>query len=266
MRYQKPISNPWTHYWEEELFGFWGDLQRLKGRFSQSINLLSNRIVMANSLKRTIDILGAIFGLVISSPIWLIVPIAIKLESTGPVLYTQQRVGKDRRRRDRRQSSSAEAERRSSVRRLDKGFGKPFHIIKFRTMCQDAESATGPVWATKQDARITKVGKFLRKTRIDEIPQLFNILMGDMSLVGPRPERQFFIEQLLDQIDNYEYRLKVKPGLTGLAQVEHKYDENIEDVNKKIDYDLKYIREWNLIKDIKIIFKTVIVVVTAKGM
>ena len=133
-------------------------------------------------------------------------------------------------------------------------------------MCNDAEGKSGPVWATKQDARITRIGKFLRKTRIDEIPQLFNILKGDMSLVGPRPERHFFIEQLRDQIDSYTGRLRVKPGLTGLAQVEHKYDENIDDVNVKVSYDLKYIREWNLFKDIKIILKTVVVVITAKGM
>ena len=266
MRYQKPISNPWTHYWEEELFGFWSDIQRLKDRFSLPISSLFNRIILANSLKRMIDIFGALVGIILSSPVWLVIPLLIKIDSPGPVLYSQQRVGKDRRKGDRRKSSNDVLERRSSTRRLFSGFGKPFNIIKFRTMCQDAESKSGPVWATKQDARITKIGKFMRKTRIDEIPQLFNILKGDMSLVGPRPERQFFIEQLLDQIDNYDYRLKVKPGLTGLAQVEHKYDESLEDVNTKVDYDLKYIREWNLIKDIKIILKTVIVVVTAKGM
>ena len=139
-------------------------------------------------------------------------------------------------------------------------------IMKFRTMRHNAEKLTGPVWAVKNDPRITRIGAFLRATRIDELPQLLNILKGDMSIVGPRPERQFFIEKLKSAIDGYEKRLLVRPGLTGLAQVEHKYDESVEDTKVKVRHDIQYVHNLNLIRDIKIILKTVYVVLAAKGM
>jgi lipopolysaccharide/colanic/teichoic acid biosynthesis glycosyltransferase len=132
-------------------------------------------------------------------------------------------------------------------------------------MKRDAEKYTGPVWSQKNDPRITRVGKVIRQVRIDEIPQMFNILKGEMSLVGPRPERPFFVEKLSEEIPIYKKRLKVRPGVTGWAQVKHKYDENIEDVKTKLRYDLFYIENMSLRLDLKIIFRTIFVVLFGKG-
>jgi lipopolysaccharide/colanic/teichoic acid biosynthesis glycosyltransferase len=217
--------------------------------------------------KRTIDIIGATVGLILSVPIWLIVSLAIVLDSRGPVFYTQERVGINRRKHNRRTSHQlSERGRYLSDRREKSGYGKSFMIIKFRSMSVDAEKATGPVWATKNDNRITRVGRILRAARLDEVPQLINVLKGDMSLVGPRPERPHFVDDLKDKVENYPSRFQVKPGITGLAQVEHKYDESIEDVSKKVSYDLKYIHNRSVFQDIKILFKTITVVVTMRGM
>ena len=188
--------------------------------------------------KRTVDILGSLIGLLCLSPLLLLTAILIKLTSKGPVLYSQVRVGKN---------------------------GKHFNIYKFRTMKVDAEKHTGPVWATKNDNRLTPIGGILRKSRIDEIPQFVNVLKGDMSLVGPRPERPMFVEQLKKQICDYERRLDVKPGITGLAQVWHRYDETIEDVRKKIKYDVLYIRKACFWTDIRILLRTFRVVFTGAG-
>ena len=188
--------------------------------------------------KRAIDIVGAAIGLTILSPLLLITSMLIKLTSKGPVLYSQIRVGKD---------------------------GKHFNIYKFRTMKVDAEKTTGPVWAAKNDSRLTPIGGILRKSRIDEIPQFVNVLKGEMSLVGPRPERPMFVEQLKTQICDYEKRLDVKPGITGLAQVWHRYDETLEDVRKKIKYDVLYIRKACFWTDIRILLRTFLVVFTGSG-
>jgi lipopolysaccharide/colanic/teichoic acid biosynthesis glycosyltransferase len=297
MRYQSPIGNPLSQYWEEELiFGgvsrYWKDgLAGLKYLFAE--HLFTNLILIASlfmkvlavarlweaavrfyriygftwSVKRALDILGALFGIILAVPVFLVTAVLIKLDSPGPVFFRQERIGKNRRRINRRSMNvQLSACRRNGDRRKTPGYGKPFIIYKFRTMRQDAEKLTGPVWAVKKDPRITRIGAFLRATRIDEIPQLFNVFKGDMSLVGPRPERAFFISKLSDSIDDYEKRLLVRPGLTGLAQVEHKYDESIEDTGIKVKYDLNYIRSLNIINDIKIIVKTVYVVLAAKGM
>jgi len=132
-------------------------------------------------------------------------------------------------------------------------------------MRSDAEKLSGPVWSTKDDPRITKVGKFIRKVRIDEIPQMLNVLSGSMSLVGPRPERPFFVEKLSAEIPFYKRRLKVRPGVTGWAQVKHKYDESVEDVKEKLRYDLFYIENMSLSNDLKILFRTVFVVIFGQG-
>jgi lipopolysaccharide/colanic/teichoic acid biosynthesis glycosyltransferase len=218
-------------------------------------------------MKRAIDIFGAVIGLIISVPFWLVIPLMIKLDSRGPVLYSQVRVGQNRRRAGRRSLVLGCADRRKTKdRRNESAYGRPFKIRKFRTMCEDAERLSGPAWATRNDPRVTRIGRVLRKTRMDEIPQLINVLMGDMSLVGPRPERPFFVKKLDEAIEKYRGRFNVKPGITGLAQVEHKYDESIEDVNGKIRYDLKYIKNWSVYQDIRILLKTVAVVLTARGM
>ncbi len=189
-------------------------------------------------IKRLMDIFFSLVLLLISSPVLIATAIAIKLESKGPVFYKQERSGLN---------------------------GKVFKIIKFRSMVQDAEKKTGPVWSQKNDPRITKTGAFIRRVRIDELPQAFNVFMGDMSLVGPRPERPYFVEKLSEEIPLYKRRLKVRPGVTGWAQVKHKYDENVEDVKTKLRYDLFYIENMSLRNDLKILFRTVFVVLFGKG-
>ena len=188
--------------------------------------------------KRASDIILSIVGLLIASPILALAAIGIRLTSRGPIIYTQNRVGKK---------------------------GEIFRIYKLRTMRQDAEQETGVVWAQENDPRITLFGRFLRKAHIDEIPQLINVLRGQMSIVGPRPERPELVRDLKTLILDYEKRLMVKPGITGLAQVWHKYDETIEDVKKKIKYDILYIKKMCLLVDLRILAQTCIVVLTGKG-
>ena len=224
------------------------------------------KVVIGRLFKRGLDIVGALVGLVLSIPVYLILPILIKLDSPGPVFYTQVRVGENRRKKNRRFHQESDAtDLRVRDRRRENVMGRTFKVIKFRTMIQDAEKKCGPVWATENDPRITKLGRFMRKTRLDEFPQFINILVGDMSLVGPRPERPNFVADLSTKIENYTDRLNVKPGLTGLAQVECGYDSDIESVSRKVNLDLKYIDKWSLWDDIKIILKTIVVVFTGKG-
>lgn len=189
-------------------------------------------------LKRFLDIFLSIIILIISLPISILTSIAIKLESEGPIFFVQERMGQN---------------------------GKIFKMIKFRSMRKDAEKHTGPVWSVKDDPRVTKVGKLIRKLRIDEIPQFINVLKGDMSIVGPRPERPYFVEKLSQEIPYYKRRLRVRPGITGWAQVKHKYDESIEDVKVKLRYDLFYIENMSIRMDLKILFRTVFVVIFGKG-
>jgi len=217
-------------------------------------------------LKKLVDFGGAALGIILALPVFIIVPLLIKLTSRGPVFYTQERVGVNRRRQSRRiyKTDINDSRRIRDRRRMD-NFGRPFKVIKFRTMVQDAEKKSGPVWATQNDARVTPLGRFLRKTRIDEIPQLINVLKGDMSLVGPRPERPVFVRDLVVKVPNYEARLRVKPGVTGLAQVSQGYDSSIESVVDKVKHDVKYIRNWSIWSDMKILARTVIVVLTGRG-
>jgi len=220
---------------------------------------------VGRSFKRGIDILGSVVGLTLTSPLFILLPIVIKLDSPGPIFYRQSRVGHNRRRGERRASDGSRLGRSPRDRRRSDLLGRGFYVIKFRTMVADAERKCGPVWATKNDPRITRLGRFLRKTRMDEIPQFVNVLKGDMSLVGPRPERPMFVRELCSQVENYDKRLTVKPGLTGLAQVENGYDCSVTSVVRKVHYDLEYIRTWSLWQDAKILMKTVVVVVTGKG-
>lgn len=181
-------------------------------------------------LKRVVDVVVAIVGLVITAPIMAIAAVLIKLTSPGPVFYRQERLGRD---------------------------SQPFTLIKFRTMRQDAENQTGPVWATEDDPRITWLGKWLRKFRIDELPQLWNVLKGEMSLVGPRPERPIFVKKLSEKIPFYSERLLVAPGVTGWAQVMYPYAASIEESRRKLQYDLYYIKNMSFILDLLIVLKTI---------
>lgn len=190
------------------------------------------------AVKRMIDVVGSIVGLILFSPICLLTAILIKVTSPGPVFFKQTRVGKD---------------------------GSTFEIYKFRTMRVDAEKETGPIWASANDNRLIPCGKFIRKTHLDEIPQFINVLRGEMSIIGPRPERPVFVEKFRAEISDYEKRIVVKPGITGLAQVWHKYDESMADVRKKVKYDLLYIKKLCLWTDIQIMFRTVRVVFTGEG-
>lgn len=190
------------------------------------------------TLKRLIDIVVSFVVLVLGLPLLLLIALAIRLDSRGPALYIQQRVGRG---------------------------GRLFTLYKYRSMVHQAEADTGPIWADKNDPRITRVGRFMRRLHLDELPQFINILRGDMSLVGPRPERPSFVEQFRNAIPLYERRLNVKPGITGWAQVKHKYDESLTDVMDKLRYDLFYLENMSLALDLKIILSTVGVVLSGKG-
>jgi len=223
-------------------------------------------LILTDFVKRVFDIVAAVIGLIIAVPLGLLIAILIKLESRGPVFYSQERVGINRRKHNRRSYQKTDIENQRATDRRHKSMpGNLFKVYKFRTMVNEAEKESGPVWASKDDPRITRIGMFLRKTRLDEIPQFFNVLIGEMSLVGPRPERPEFIEELSEKVDHYLNRLEVKPGLTGLAQVNNGYDDSIESVKLKVKYDLEYINNRSTWLDIQILLKTVWVVLTGKG-
>jgi len=226
-----------------------------------------DRLQSTLKIKRVIDIIIASFALLFLSPLLLIAAILIKIESPGPVFFTQERIGLNRRRnRDRRKYSiSVPTDKRSGTdRRKTIKPGKPFKIYKLRTMVVDAEK-NGPALSYNGDPRITRVGKLLRMTRIDEIPQFINVIKGDMSIVGPRPERAFYINQVAHETPAFPLRLFVKPGITGLAQVEHGYTNTVDQMKEKLFYDLKYIANLSTWQELKIILKTFYVVITGKG-
>ncbi len=189
-------------------------------------------------LKRVFDLLVASFLLILFAPLFLITAFLIKITSKGPIFFIQERLG---------------------------WYKKPFRLIKFRTMIVDAEKQTGPKWAGKDDPRITKVGKFLRRTRIDEIPQLINVLKGDMSLVGNRPIRKYFADQLKKEIPFYDLRFFIKPGLTGWSQVKMGYINTVEQQLEKFKYELFYIKNMSLLLDLIILIKTIKTVLNFKG-
>ncbi len=216
------------------------------------------RVDHSGLLKRAIDITGSFIGLVVMLPVFAVIAAAIKVDSRGPILYKQERVGMNRRRNGSIPPSPGER------RRLNR-FGRPLSVYKFRSMIANAEGGTGPVWATAQDDRITRVGRLLRKTRLDEFPQLWNVLCGDMSLVGPRPERFFFVEMLEREIPGYALRCDAMPGVTGLAQVKQGYDSSVDSATRKLQYDLYYLQYRRLLLDLKIMAETVKVMARGDG-
>ena len=221
---------------------------------------------------RALNVVLASLALILLLPVMLLVAVAIKLSSPGPVFYSQSRVGLDRRAKDRRRRSSgsgtsADGERRNrraSDRRSTNYGGRVFTIYKFRTMVVDAERS-GAQWATKDDPRITAIGQFLRRTRLDEIPQLWNVIRGDMNIVGPRPERPAIVLELCRHIPHYPLRHKALPGITGWAQINHSYDNCIDDVRTKVRYDLEYLQRKGLLEDLKIMVRTVPVMLFRRG-
>jgi lipopolysaccharide/colanic/teichoic acid biosynthesis glycosyltransferase len=205
---------------------------------------------------RLLNVAVALIGILLTLPLMLFIALAIKVTSPGPVMFTQRRVGVDRR-RDR--GPKSKNHRRSE----DRG-GKLFQIYKFRTM-RPADSTASQVWATKNDPRITMIGKFLRATRLDELPQFFNVLKGEMNIVGPRPEQPDIFAELNDKLGwEYRNRQRVLPGITGLAQVKLGYDTDLDGVRRKIDMDLTYIRQRSPAQDLSIMAKTVPVMVFRK--
>ena len=215
-------------------------------------------------IERIINVVLAAVLLLAAAPVMLFIVIAIKLTSRGPVLYRQPRVGLNRR------GVRLHSRRRGDVRwhlwarfvalhddlrGQDLG-GQIFMIYKFRSMCEAAESGTGAVWATRNDPRSTPIGCFLRKYRLDELPQLFNVLKGDMNIVGPRPERPSIFARLSEEIEDYQLRQRAKPGITGWAQIHLKYDSCVDDVRRKIRYDLEYLRQKSILRDLMIMAKT----------
>lgn len=197
-----------------------------------------NQGVIRSTIKRLFDMAGALTLLPLALPVMAVTAVLIKLESPGPVLYRQQRIGLN---------------------------GQPFDVVKFRSMRTDAEKDGVPRWATAGDNRITRVGKVIRKLRIDELPQLYSVLKGDMSLVGPRPERGYFVDKLIQEIPFYAVRHSVKPGVTGWAQVRYQYGSSVEDTAEKLQYDLYYVKNHSLFLDLVVLFETVGVVLTGKG-
>lgn len=197
-----------------------------------------NQGFVRTTVKRLFDIAGAVVLILVSLPIMVITALIIKLESAGPILYRQERVGLN---------------------------SKTFNVVKFRSMRTDAEKDGVPRWASASDSRVTRVGRIIRKLRIDELPQLFGVLAGHMSLVGPRPERPYFVDQLTQDIPFYAVRHSVKPGVTGWAQVSYQYGASREDTVEKLQYDLYYVKNHSLFLDLVILFETIGVVLTGKG-
>jgi lipopolysaccharide/colanic/teichoic acid biosynthesis glycosyltransferase len=261
----------------------------------------AQQLLVSERLNRAVNFSIALISLVVLTPLILLIAIAVKLTSRGPIVYRQTRVGVDRRRSggDRRavgerrtprarlsdsrariepvigaapgerRASHPRGDRRANGRRggdrraVDVG-GRAFTMYKFRTMTVNAE-LEGAVWATKNDARVTPIGGILRGTRLDELPQLFNVLRGDMNIVGPRPERPSIFMQLRKEIDSYHLRQRTKPGITGWAQINQNYDTSIDDVRRKVEYDLAYIERRSVVEDMRIMARTLPVMIFRKG-
>jgi sugar transferase (PEP-CTERM system associated) len=219
--------------------------EQLAGKLSVE-NLLPSSLIFSDGFKRSAifkrikrltDIIASLSGVILFSPLSLLISITIKMDTPGPIFYRQERVGED---------------------------GEIFEVLKYRSMRTNAEE-NGPVWAEGDDPRITWVGRVIRKLRLDEIPQMINVLKGEMSFVGPRPERPFFVEKLRNEIPFYSYRHSVKPGITGWAQIRYPYGASKEDALEKLKYDIFYIKHMSLLLDLMIISDTIKIMLLGKG-
>jgi lipopolysaccharide/colanic/teichoic acid biosynthesis glycosyltransferase len=226
------------------------------GAYRQLVEEVQAGVTTSPWAGRVLNVFLALMALVLALPVFILIALAVRLSSRGPVLYTQERVGLDRR-------GPGRADRNFG-RRRDLG-GRPFTIYKFRTMRVGAESQSGAVWAQQDDPRVTPIGRVLRQYRLDELPQLLNVLRGDMNIVGPRPERPGIFAELRTHIAEYPLRQRTKPGITGLAQISQHYDSSIDDVRNKVRYDLEYIRRQSVREDLRIMVRTVPVVLFRRG-
>jgi lipopolysaccharide/colanic/teichoic acid biosynthesis glycosyltransferase len=209
----------------------------------------------SEAVSRALNIAIALAALIATLPLTVVVGILIRLTSPGPAFYSQIRVGLDRR----------HGRKRADDRRQCDHGGKPFIMYKFRTMRVDAEADGRAVWAKKEDPRVTPIGGLLRRTRIDELPQLYNVILGDMNIVGPRPERPSIFAELREEIPEYPIRQRVKPGITGWAQVNQSYDSCVDDVRRKVTYDLEYVRRQSMLEDLRIMSRTIPVILFRRG-
>jgi lipopolysaccharide/colanic/teichoic acid biosynthesis glycosyltransferase len=208
-------------------------------------------------IDRILNVTIALVAMIVVAPVVLLFAVLVKLTSRGPIFYSQTRIGVDRRRRG--------GTPRDYDRRARNGGGHPFTTFKMRSMYTGAEKPNGAIWATKGDPRVTPVGRIMRKCRVDELPQLVNVLRGDMNIVGPRPERPSIFSRLCADIEEYPLRQRAKPGITGWAQINHSYDSTIDDVRTKVRYDLEYLQRQGVAEDLKIMARTLPVMIFRKG-
>jgi exopolysaccharide biosynthesis polyprenyl glycosylphosphotransferase len=222
-----------------ELHDFLSGTVRINTIYSSPLIKISNGLMPAwqENLKRLIDVIFSLIAMILFIPFYIVIPVMIKASGKGPVIYSQERIGK---------------------------FGKPFRIFKFRSMNTEAEK-NGPALSSKNDPRITPVGRFIRRTHLDEIPQFYNVIRGDMSLVGPRPERMFYIEQIVSRAPHYKLLLKLRPGITSWGQVKYGYASNVEEMLERLPYDMIYLKNISIYLDFKILIYTIINVFNGKG-
>lgn len=233
-----------------------GEVRDRRSQARDSADSSDRASVHPEWMHRWLNVSVAVLGLIAVAPFAIIIGILIKLSSPGPIFYSQTRVGLDRR--------AMRGDRSNSRREEDLG-GRVFTIWKFRSMRVDAEVQGQAVWASKDDPRITAIGAFIRKTRLDELPQLWNVVRGEMNVVGPRPERPSIFLSLRNQVENYHLRQRVKPGITGWAQINQAYDSTVEDVKNKVALDLVYIANRSIWLDVKIMANTLPVMIGRKG-
>lgn len=235
------------------------ELERRPRRPLTSLTTASAWESPSDGARRVLNVSAAAVGILLTAPLMLVIAVLIKLTSRGPILYTQPRVGVDR-----RNGRNREGEHGAARRGLDMG-GRPFAIYKFRTMTAANGTSTAEVWAQPDDPRVTPLGRVLRAYRMDELPQLFNVLRGDMNVVGPRPEQPSLFKDLRIRIGNYQTRQRVLPGITGWAQINHHYDRSVEDVERKVSLDLEYITRRSAKEDLRIMLRTLPVVLFKRG-